>query len=239
MNYPTPLLEGVFLRRIQRFLADIQFSDGQIVRAHVPNTGSLLSCLLPGQMARVSCAQDPSRRCPYTLEQLKVGETWVGVNTQRANTLAGEALRAGLWPTLAAYHSWRAEVPYGRQRSRIDWLSTEVGFPDCYVEVKSVTLSQEPGIGGFPDAPSSRARKHLEELEYCIDQGHRAILLYCVQRADVVKVLAAEAIDPAYARALRQAVSRGVEVLALSINPQKNELVIARELPVFTWISYG
>lgn len=232
MDYRENLQEGILLRRMQRFLADVQFPDGEIGRAHVANTGSLLSCLLPGQRARVSRAADPARRCPFTLEQLQVGEEWVGVHTQRANALAGEALRAGFLAPLAAYREWRAEVPYGTQRSRIDWLASASGLPDCYVEVKSVTLSQEPGVGRFPDAPSSRARKHLEELEYCVKQGHRAILLYCVQRTDVTLVSPAAVIDPAYAKALKRAVSQGVEVMALSVRPEIGGLVLAQALPV-------
>ncbi len=232
MRYPQELREGKLQKRMMRFLADVAWSDGTVVRAHVPNTGSLLGCLEPGQPARLSAASDPARRCPYTLEQLCVGEVWVGVHTHRANPLVGELLQAGTLPSLAGYAEQRAEVPYGRQRSRIDWLLRHPGRADCYVEVKSVTTSLEPGVGLFPDAPSERARKHLDELAWCVSQGWRGVLVFCVQRADVRVVRPAEKIDSAYAAALRRVAQEGVEMLALSVRPEAQQLEFQGLIPV-------
>ncbi|QKE40260.1 MAG: DNA/RNA nuclease SfsA [Ferrovum myxofaciens] len=226
MNYAESLSEGRLLRRYQRFLADIELGDGEVITAHVPNTGSMLGCLELGQGARLSRARDTTRRCPYTLEQIQVGKVWVGVNTHRANALVGEALKRGAIEEVSGYASHRPEVSYGQQRSRIDWLLEDQNSPVCYLEVKSVTTSLEPGIGLFPDAISQRALKHLGELRDCVVQeGARSVLLFCVQRADVHVVHPADAIDPAYGRLLREVMREGVEVLAYGVEPTRTGLL--------------
>ncbi|NDU86017.1 MAG: DNA/RNA nuclease SfsA [Ferrovum sp.] len=235
MFYPEPLIEGVLQRRYQRFLADIDVPDEGTVVAHVPNTGSLLGCLMPGQRARLSRSSDPARRCKFTVEQLQVGEVWVGVNTQRANALVGEALSQGWISRLADYPQRRPEVPYGRQKSRIDWLLQAPGSADCFVEVKSVTTSLGGlGRGIFPDAPSQRALKHLEELIDCVHQGSRGVLVFCVQRADIVEVCPADEIDPAYGAKLRHALAQGVEALAFNTHLSATEIRLNGQLlPIY------
>lgn len=231
MRYASPLVEGVLVARRQRFLADVVLPEGQVL-AHVPNTGSLLGCLVSGQAARLSRAADSARRCPFTLEQIKVNDQWVGVHTQRANGLLGELLQAQALPSLASYTLRRSEVPYGTQRSRIDWLLSEPGLPDVYVEIKSVTASLVRGEALFPDAPSARALKHVEELEAQVLHGQRAMLVFCVQRDDVGWVSPADQIDPAYGRALRRSVHHGVEVMALAFHPDHTGLHFTQTLPV-------
>ncbi|WP_297475462.1 DNA/RNA nuclease SfsA [Ferrovum sp.] len=226
MDYAESLSEGRLLRRYQRFLADIELGAGEIITAHVPNTGSLLGCLEVGQGARLSRSSDTTRRCPYTLEQIQVGTVWVGVNTHRANALVGEALKQGAIREVSGYARHRPEVPYGQQRSRIDWLLEDQGKSICYLEVKSVTTSLEPGIGLFPDAVSQRALKHLEELRDCVvHEGARAVLLFCVQRSDIRVVRPADAIDPAYGRLLRAVMRDGVEVLAYGVEPTRTGIL--------------
>ncbi|EQD81103.1 Sugar fermentation stimulation protein [mine drainage metagenome] len=179
-----------------------------------------------GKARAVSRARDTTRRCPYTLEQIQVGKVWVGVNTHRANALVGEALKRGAIEEVSGYASHRPEVSYGQQRSRIDWLLEDQNSPVCYLEVKSVTTSLEPGIGLFPDAISQRALKHLGELRDCVVQeGARSVLLFCVQRADVHVVHPADAIDPAYGRLLREVMREGVEVLAYGVEPTRTGLL--------------
>lgn len=230
MRFP-PLHRGTLLARRQRFLADIRLDDGREILAHCPNTGRMLGYSSPG--LRVWAAERVTAgRCAWTWELAEVGDALVGVHPARANALVLEALAANRLPPLAGYAECRREVRYGRERSRIDLLLRAPSRDDCYVEVKSVTAADEYGLGIFPDAVSERGLRHLRELREVVAQGARAVLLFCVQRADVLAVRAASEIDPAYARGLREARDTGVEVLAWQCAISTTGIVLARRIPV-------
>jgi sugar fermentation stimulation protein A len=107
------------------------------------------------------------------------------------------------------------EQKYGAG-SRVDFLLRQIGLPDAYVEVKSVTLSRQAGLAEFPDSVTARGRKHLEELAQMARAGHRAVMLFLVQRTDCRAVTLAADIDPAYAAAFEAAATAGVETLCLA-----------------------
>src|SRR5690606_27097663 len=119
-----------------------------------------------------------------------------------------------LIPELAGYTQIKAEVRYGNEKSRIDFLLSGDGVTDCYVEVKNVTLEAEIGLIIFPDAVTTRGTKHLRELMAMVADGHRAVLLFCVQHSGAQRVAPADDIDPLYGKTLREAIAAGVEVLA-------------------------
>jgi sugar fermentation stimulation protein A len=229
MNFETPAIEGRFLRRYKRFFADVELG-GTTVVAHVPNTGSLLGCLEPGAAAGLTQSSNPKRKLAYTLELLRVGTTWVGVNPMRANRLVEEAIVAGILWELQGYETVRREVPYGKS-SRIDLLLEQSGKPPCYVEVKSVTLGRPP-LALFPDAVSTRAAKHMVELMREVRAGGRACVVFAVQREDCDRFAPADDIDPVYGKALRAAAQAGVEVLAYRAQVAPAGIVIERRLPV-------
>jgi len=230
MQFPTPLLEGRFLRRYKRFFADIELPELGVVTVHTPNTGSLRGCLAEGAAACISKASNPNRKLAYTLELLRAGGTWVGVNPALANALAEEAIRSGWIRELSGYAGMRREVKYG-ESSRIDLLLEDSGKPPCYVEVKSVTLG-EGGVALFPDAVSTRAAKHMGELARQVAAGARACVLFAVQREDCHAFAPADAIDPAYGSALREALAAGVEVIAYRAEVQPTGIALRHALPV-------
>ncbi|MCQ4165924.1 DNA/RNA nuclease SfsA [Tahibacter harae] len=230
MLFPT-LHRGVLLARRQRFLADIRLDDGREILAHCPNTGRMLGYSRPGLTVWAS-ERTTAGRCAWTWELAEVGGSLVGVHPARANALAAEAIGAGRIPALAGYAEFLREVRYGAAGSRIDLLLRGPGRPDCYVEVKSVTAADEFELGIFPDAVSERARRHLQELQGVVDAGGRGVLLFCVQRADVLAVRAASEIDPAYARALQAARRGGVEVLAWQCAVSTCGIALHRPLPL-------
>lgn len=228
MQFDPPLLRGQLQRRYKRFLADVTLEDGREITAHCPNPGAMTGCAEPGWAAALSYHPEPRRKLPYTLEMTHNGQSWIGVNTHRANPIVAEALAAQKIPELQAYPDWQREVRYG-EKSRVDFLlSGPVG--QCYLEVKSVTLRQGPNLL-FPDAVTTRGKKHIEELLKMKAAGHRAVLLFVVQRQDGAHFCPAAEIDPAYAEALRQGVDAGLEVLVYQsqLNPQTWEL--AQTLP--------
>mgnify|MGYP003609312828 CR=1 FL=1 len=230
MLFPS-LLEGRLVRRYQRFLADVETAGG-LVTAHCPNTGSMLGCKDAGMRVWLSPAANPARKLAWTWELVETAPgVIVGVHTGRSNALVREAIEAGAVPELTGYPTLRPEQRYG-EGSRIDLLLQAPGRPDCYVEVKNVTAAVEGGVGYFPDAVTARGAKHLRELAAMVAAGHRAVLVFCVQRGDVAEVRPADHIDPAYGRALRDALAAGVEVLALGATVTPQAIALTRRLAV-------
>ncbi|WP_020208312.1 DNA/RNA nuclease SfsA [Gilvimarinus chinensis] len=226
--------QGTLVRRYKRFLADVITATGEQITIHCPNTGSMRHCISEGSPCWYSYSDSKTRKYPHTWEvaTTPIGHL-AGINTGRANHLVREALETGVIQPLAGYEALRAEVKYGAENSRIDFLLTG-GGPDCYIEVKNVTLMEEAGQGLFPDAVSSRGTKHLRELMSMVQQGHRAMLLFCVQHTGIETVAPADDIDPLYGKTLREAVAAGVEILAYKalIDPTNSLIRLAEPMPV-------
>ncbi|MGB0695320.1 MAG: DNA/RNA nuclease SfsA [Rhodospirillaceae bacterium] len=234
MQFPTPLIKGTLVKRYKRFLADVTLEDGSLVTAHCANSGSMQTVKEPESEVWLSHHDDPKRKLKYTWELIKVGEAYAGVNTGYPNKVAAEAIAEGLIPDLSGYASQRREVKYGKN-SRIDILLEDPNRPLCYVEVKNVTLKRSEAADGvidFPDAVTSRGAKHLVELSDMVAQGHRAVMLYFVQRSDGGSVSIAEDIDPTYAQGVREAMNQGVEIhcVGCAIDPQSG-ISVNRTLP--------
>ncbi len=213
MEFQTPLIPGRLLRRYKRFLADIELDSGETVTAHCANPGAMLGLNMPGLKVWVEPNDDPKKKLKYGWRLIELEDDWVGIDTAVPNKVVGEALRAGRIPDFAAYTEIRPEVPYG-VNSRIDFLLTGPNQPDTYVEVKNVHLMRQPGLAEFPDSVTKRGAKHLDELAAMVAQGHRAVMLYCVQRTDCDQLALADDLDPGYAAAFDRAREAGVEVMA-------------------------
>lgn len=227
--------QATLLRRYKRFLADVRLPDGSELTLHCPNTGSMKNCVLPETPCWYSVSDNPKRKYANTLEVVTTpGGHLAGINTGRANGMVRDAILNGTIKELQGYSLIRQEVRYGEEKSRIDFLLSGAVHDsrDCYIEVKSVTLMDAPGQGLFPDAVSQRGSKHLRELMTMVRQGHRAVLLYCVQHSCIEWVEPADAIDPLYGKTLREAIAGGVEVYAYGacIEPQKNLIALSHAL---------
>jgi sugar fermentation stimulation protein A len=222
MKLPQPLIEGRLVRRYQRFLADVELTDGRTVTAHTPNTGSMMQCALPGQTVLLSKSTNPKRKLAWSWELVRVNNHWVDINTHRANRVVEEALRANAVPGLEGY-SVRAEFPFADSRIDFTLKSPE---DRVLLEVKNVTLCCAPEIACFPDAVTTRGQKHLRDLVVATQSGWRAVIFFLVQRGEAVSFMPADAIDPAYGRLLREAVAQGVEALAFRtlVSPQESRL---------------
>jgi len=229
--FTPPLVQGTLLKRYKRFLADVRLEDGSEVCAHCMNPGSMLGLVAPGSEVWLTPHDDPKRKLQWTWQIAHEGEVPVGVNTNLPNALVAAAAEAGAIAELKGYTSYRREVRYGSERSRIDLLAE--GHPEdarpCYIEVKSVTLAKGD-VAMFPDAVTKRGLKHLRELERVVADGGRAIMFYLVQRADCQRFTPAEHIDPAYAQGVRSAKSKGVEFLAWSAKVGPEGIVLERPL---------
>ena len=240
MEFSTELTKGTLIRRHSRFLADIELESGEFITAHTSNTGSMLGCQDPGSTVWLSKSDNIKRKYPYTWEIIEVesahGVTPVGINTMRSNSLVKDAIENEVITELQGYQQIKGEVKYGLENSRIDLLLSNskdkrrVKSP-CYVEVKNVTLVEDQ-IAYFPDAVSARGTKHLRELAEIVRQGGRAVIFYCVQRADAKEFRPAEKIDPEYARQLRESLKMGVEAIAYFANVSEKSIYLEKKLPV-------
>ena len=195
MRFDKPLLPGTLIRRYKRFLADVRLDDGRVVTALCPNTGSMKTCVLPGNAVLLSEHDVPTRKYRYTWEMIRTGRTWVGINTGNPNRVVHEAILAGRVPELAGYDEALREVPFGLENSRVDILLRK-GDRHCYVEVKNVTLAAGGGVAAFPDSVTERGTKHLRELAAMVRRGHRGVIFYFLGRADCARVRPADEIDP-------------------------------------------
>lgn len=222
MRFQTPLVPGTLIRRYKRFLADVTLADGQEVTAHCANPGSMMGLAEPGMRVWLEPNDDPKKKLKFGWRLVEHGNGhFTGVDTAVPNRMLRAALEARDVPGLTGFDSLRAEVPYG-EKSRVDFLLSHAGQPDLYIEVKSVTQSRQPGLAEFPDSVTARGTRHLNDLSDMVRQGHRAMMLFLVQRTDCSRMTLAEDIDPSYAAAWSGATAAGVETLALDcqISPE-------------------
>ncbi|KIN74115.1 DNA/RNA nuclease SfsA [Sulfitobacter guttiformis] len=222
MRFQSDLVPARLIRRYKRFLADCTLEDGSEIVAHCANPGSMMGLADSGTKVWLEPNDDPKKKLKYGLRLVDhENGHMTGVDTSLANRIVRAALEAREIDTLAAYTTVRAEVKYG-DNSRVDFLLTEEGLPDVYVEVKSVTLCRSANLAEFPDSVTARGAKHMHDLANVARMGHRAVLLYLVQRTDCTHVDIAADIDPTYAAAHADATKAGVETICIGtdINPQ-------------------
>jgi sugar fermentation stimulation protein A len=232
MKLSPILLMGKFQKRYKRFFSDVINTDGKSLTIHCPNTGSMKNCMVENSVCWYSLSENPKRKLPGTLELVtNIYGNLTGVNTNIANKLVRELIEADSVPELCGYKQLRSEVKYGAENSRIDLLLEDPKKGQCYIEVKSVTLEVSRGLVKFPDAVTSRGTKHLRELINTVQQGHRAVLFFCVQVNGAEKMEVAENIDPEYAETLIQALNAGVEVMAWRAKLSEQEIVLDAAIP--------
>lgn len=232
MQFQTPLMPATLLRRYKRFLADIRLDDGQEVTAHCPNPGAMLGLKDEGLRIWVEPNDDPKKKLKYGWRLAELpGDHWAGIDTSVPNRVVKEALETGLVTELSAYKTVRPEVKYGED-SRVDFLLSEPGLPDAYVEVKNVHLRRESDWAEFPDSVTTRGAKHLARLSDVAASGSRAVMLYLVQRTDCARLKMAGDLDPAYAKAFDAARGAGVEMICYTTEISVDEVKIAAALPI-------
>jgi len=236
MKYPKPLQKGKLLKRYKRFFSDIEFK-GEVITAHLPNTGSLKTVPLMDTTCFFSTSDDPKRKLKYSLELIDTDKGLAGVNTRVPNTIVGEALENKLIHKSFKYH--QAEVKIS-DKSRIDFVVCKkaplkkLKYPDYlkdeslglhFIEVKNVTML-EGDTALFPDGVSERATKHLHELMKLKDMGFGAEVLFTIQRENVKQFSPCKELDPVYAKTLKEAHDKGVKVSAYQVHFTDKEVYL-------------
>ncbi|MBO8127304.1 MAG: DNA/RNA nuclease SfsA [Firmicutes bacterium] len=225
-----PIQEAIFIKRVNRFVAQVEV-EGETREAHVPNSGRCRELLFPGNTVLLQKAPEESKRkTPYTVILAKHHEVWVCLVSVWANVLAKEAATKGLLPELAGFDRWRPEYTWGS--SRFDYL-LESEDKRCLVEVKGVTLVNEAvGRALFPDAPTARGARHLQELIRAVQEGLQAAVVFVVQQEDANSISPNWEMDAAFSQALVEAEAAGVSMLGLTCSVSKEGIFPLKAVPV-------
>jgi len=223
VQYPN-MVAGRFCSRPNRFIAHVEI-DSQVQVCHVKNTGRCRELLTPNALVWCLYADAPHRKTKYDLIAVQKGERLINMDSHAPNAAAAEFLQAG---GLGVIENLRAESTYGN--SRFDFSFQKDGKP-CFLEVKGVTLETD-GVCAFPDAPTQRGVKHLQELTRLAQEGFGAYVLFVIQMRDVQYLHPNDSTDPAFGAALRQAAAAGVEILAMDCDVAYNAMTIRQSVPV-------
>ena len=219
------ITEARFINRPNRFIAYVEL-NGKTEKVHVKNTGRCRELLQPGVIVYLVKSGSPARSTAYDLVAVKKGNRLINIDSQAPNKAVEEWLRLrGCFPDLKLL---RPETVYGK--SQFDfYLETET--EKVFMEVKGVTLENE-GIVRFPDAPSERAVKHLEELVLAKNAGYRAIVMFVIQMENVDRFEPAGDIHPEFEEALCRAVRAGVEVFAYDCRVEPDGMTVNLPVPL-------
>lgn len=224
MRYSN-IQKAVFLSRPNRFIAHVAV-EGREEVVHVKNTGRCRELLLPGRTVWLEKSANPARKTAYDLVAVEKGELLVNMDSQAPNKVFGEWAAAGRFvPGLTLL---RPETVWGNSRFDYYW---EAGSRRGFVEVKGCTLEEE-GHARFPDAPTQRGVKHLEELTAALGAGYEAAVCFVLQMSPMRSFSPNDDTHPAFGDALRRAAAAGVKVLAVECAVTPDSLDISGFVPV-------
>lgn len=224
MRYPN-IHKATFLRRPNRFVAQVEW-EGAEVTVHVKNTGRCRELLVPGATVYLVRSDDPNRKTAFDLVAVEKGELLVNMDSQAPNRVFGEWAASGAFvPGLTLL---RPETVWGDSRFDFYW---EAGERKGFVEVKGCTL-EDDGAARFPDAPTLRGVKHLEELIRAKAAGYETAVCFVLQMAPMKRFSPNDETHPAFGEALRRAAQAGVEILAYECAVTPDSLRMTRPVPV-------
>lgn len=216
---------AVFRARPNRFVAQVELA-GETVTCHVKNTGRCRELLVPGARVYLEESGNPNRKTKYDLIAVEKGERLINMDAQAPNQVFAEWARAGHFvPGLTLL---RPETTWGNSRFDFYW---EAGPRRGFVEVKGCTL-EEDGHCRFPDAPTTRGVRHLQELEASLQEGYEAAVCFVIQMAGMKDFAPNDATHPEFGATLRQAAAAGVQVLAVGCTVTPDTLTMAEPVAV-------
>lgn len=220
---------AIFVQRDNRFLATVNI-DGTDHKAHVPNSGRMLELLTAGAKVGLIIKNGANRKTKYQLTWVLKGGIWVNIDSSMPNKIMVDAINGGLIPQLRKYQLVGQEVNVGD--SRLDLLLADQKADKLlYVETKSVTLVDN-GVAMFPDAPTARGSKHLQQLIKLAEEGNESAIIFIIQRKDAKIFKPNKATDPHFSKWLQEASAKNVKLLAYSCNVELGKMEIKQSIPV-------
>lgn len=229
MVLPKPLVPSKFVKRLNRFAISVKLRNGQIVTAHLPNSGRLHEVLKAGNKFWLAHRPNLNRRTDFDAVLAKDGNALVSVDARLPPKLLLEGIETGIVRQFGKIVGARAEVPLGDHRLDLQLFNSLSQVR--WVETKSVTLVSD-GVALFPDAPTVRGREHLRLLGELVQKGELAAIVFVVQRGDAEVFAPNESADPDFARILREVAYAGVRVLAYKCAVTFTHLQISQQIPV-------
>ena len=224
MTY-NKIKKGIFIDRPNRFVAHVLI-DGKEETVHVKNTGRCRELLIKGTEVILEESDNPKRKTKYSLIAVYKGKRLINMDSQAPNSAAFEAVRNGVIEEIGVPDYIKREVAYSK--SRFD-LYFEKDGKKGFIEVKGVTLEKD-SMTYFPDAPTQRGTRHLEELIKAFEEGYEAYVLFVIQMKDVIGFSPNYETDLNFAKTLKRAQEKGVKVIAYACNVYENKMEL--NLPV-------
>lgn len=223
------IVKGKFISRPNRFIARVDI-NGQTETVHVKNTGRCKELLIEGATVYLEKSVNPNRKTPFDLvavEKKRANDTLlINMDSQIVNDVAEEWLKSGV--LFSENAKIRREVTY--KKSRFDFY-IEYGEDKIFLEVKGVTL-ENSGIASFPDAPTERGVKHLNELKCALDEGYKCYVLFVIAMKGVTFFKPNDATHKEFGDTLRDVQNSGVEVLAVDCKVESNSIIIDKFIDI-------
>ena len=212
MDFENELIPGVLIKRYKRFFADIKL-ENKTITAHCPNSGSMLRLLEKGNPVWITKSNNKNRKLKYTLQIIEVDKLKYCVNTHITNKIVHDSLIKKKIKDLIMFNSIQPEKKFG-ENTRFDFLLTNTNQnKKAFLEVKSVTLSRKKKKAEFPDAVTTRGKKHLKNLILANKQGYETYLMFLIQIENCKFFNIASDIDPEYSKVFKEAIKKNVKVL--------------------------
>jgi len=212
MDFESELIPGVLIKRYKRFFVDIKLKN-KVVTAHCPNPGSMINLLKKGNPVWITKTDNKNRKLQYTLQIIEINNIKYCINTHITNKVVQESLQDKLINELKEYTLIRPEKKFGKN-TRFDFLLyNNKKDKKAFLEVKSVSLSRKEGHAEFPDAVTTRGKKHLENLMLANNQGYESYLMFLIQIEDCKTFGIASDIDPEYSSVFKEALKKNVKVI--------------------------
>ncbi len=228
MKFIKNTVRATFNRRPNRFQGFVEYK-GEEIMAHVPNTGRLQEILLPGVTVILRKEDNPNRKTAFSLIAAYKDGNLINIDSQIPNKVVEEALENGHIPELRKYSIIKREKFYNK--SRFDFLLESPLGEKFYLEVKGVTLEKE-GMASFPDAPTERGTKHVNELMDAHEKGYGAGVIFVLQMENMKEFSPAYEKDPLFSTTLYKAKKQGVKVLAYECSVTEQSLELTKPVPV-------
>lgn len=223
MTY-NDIVEGIFLERPNRFIAEVLI-DGDRHTVHVKNTGRCKEILIKGTKIYLQKSNNPNRKTKYSLISAYKGDRLINIDSQVPNDVVYEAITGNVIPELSGLSFVKREQKY--KNSRFD-MYFEHEERRGFVEVKGVTLEKD-GMSMFPDAPTERGRKHIEELIDAVENGYEGYVFLLIQMEGIIEFTPNVITDPKFAAALKKAQESGVHILCYNCHVTGDRIEIREQ----------
>ncbi|WP_163971833.1 DNA/RNA nuclease SfsA [Oceanobacillus halotolerans] len=218
---------GTLHRKVNRFIAEV-FIDGELEKVHIKNTGRLKELLVPGARVVLEISTNPKRKTRYSIIAVWKNGKLVNIDSQAPNVVAFDAMKNGNLREVGEVAVVKREVTFGDSRFDLYYEQNDV---QGFVEVKGVTLERN-GVAMFPDAPTTRGTKHVQELANAIKRGYKAAILFVVQMKGCHRFVPYTEMDQDFAKALQEVSELGVQVIAYDTVVTEDTLLLDEPIPV-------